>query len=199
MRILSLFSGIGGIDLAAQWAGMETVAFCEIEPYCQKVLAKHWPGVPIFPDVKQLTRQALEEAGVLSGGPIEIVAGGYPCQPFSLAGNRQGEDDDRHLWPEVKRILSEVQPSWFVGENVVGHVTLGLDQVLSDLEGEGFSSQPFIIPSCAVGAVHKRERIFIVANSTSKRWDSISKVKQNRCSGGGYGVTRIRRTPTQRN
>ncbi|MGG1662911.1 DNA cytosine methyltransferase [Brevibacillus sp. NRS-1366] len=170
MKMLSLFSGIGGIDLAAQWAGIETVAFCEIEPFCQKVLQKHWPEVPIFEDVRTMNKQQLIEQGVIRDGrAIDIICGGYPCQPFSLAGERKGEADDRHLWPEVSRLLQEVKPSWFVGENVAGHVTLGLDQVLSDLEGIGYTAEPFIIPACAVGADHRRDRVFIVANSNSQR------------------------------
>lgn len=162
MKMLSLFSGIGGIDLAAQWAGIETVAFCEIEPFCQKVLKKHWPNVPIFEDVKKLGKEALEDAGI---GRVDIVAGGYPCQPYSLAGERKGHEDDRALWPEMFRIISEVRPDWVVGENVAGHVSLGLDNTLSDLESVGYSCQAFVIPARAVGAVHSRERLFIVANA----------------------------------
>lgn len=166
MRKLSLFSGIGGIDLAAHWAGMETVAFCEREPFPQKVIRKHWPGVPIYDDVKNLNREVLEHDGIIGPGrSIDIVSAGYPCQPFSVAGDRKGEEDDRHLWPEVKRLIQEIRPSWFVGENVVGHVTLGLDEVLTDLDNIGYSSQSFIIPACAVNADHERERVFVVANA----------------------------------
>lgn len=168
VKMLSLFSGIGGIDLAAQWAGIETIAFCEIDPFCQKVLKKHWPAVPIFDDVKKLTKHSLIETGVLGNdGTIEIICGGYPCQPFSVAGERKGEEDDRHLWPEVRRLLQEIRPYWFLGENVTGHVTLGLDDVLSDLEGIGYTAEPFIIPAAAVGAFHRRDRLFIVAHLDS--------------------------------
>ncbi|MDD3156999.1 DNA cytosine methyltransferase [Anaeromusa sp.] len=166
MKMLSLFSGIGGIDLAAQWAGIETVAFCEIEPFCQKVLKKHWPNVPIFEDVKKLGREALEDAGI---GRVDIVAGGYPCQPYSLTGERKGHEDDRALWPEMFRIISEVRPDWVIGENVAGHVSLGLDNVLSDLESVGYSTQAFIVPACSVGGYHRRDRVFTVANIDSKR------------------------------
>jgi DNA-methyltransferase (dcm) len=160
----SLFSGIGGIDLAAHWAGMETVVFCEREPFPQRVLRKHWPHVPIIDDVREVTREELEKRGVLGNcRTIDIISAGYPCQPFSYAGKRRGAEDDRHLWPEVKRILSEIRPRWFVGENVAGHITLGLDDVLSDLENEGYTAQPFVIPAAAVYASHRRDRVFIVA------------------------------------
>lgn len=168
MKALDLFSGIGGISLAAEWAGIETVAFCEIEPFCQKVLKKHWPDVPIFDDVRKLNRQTLEERGV-DVGAIELISAGYPCQPFSVAGKREGERDDRHLWPEVYRLLKEINPTWFIGENVAGHVTLGLDQVLSDLEDINYSWETFIIPACGVNAPHRRYRVFIVANSNGLR------------------------------
>lgn len=166
MKALSLFSGIGGIDLASEWAGIETVAFCEREPFCQKVLAKHWPNIPIYDDVCTLTKERLEADGI---GTIDLIFGGYPCQPFSVAGKREGEDDDRFLWPEVKRLLEEIRPRWFVGENVAGHVTMGLDNVLSDLGNIDYSVQPFIIPACGVGAVHRRDRVFILSYTDSKR------------------------------
>jgi DNA (cytosine-5)-methyltransferase 1 len=166
MRMLSLFSGIGGIDLAAQWAGIETVAFCEIDPFCQKVLRKHWPEVPIFPDIKQLTKEVLDDAGITG---IDVVAGGFPCQPYSVAGKQRGKADDRHLWPEMRRVISESKPSWVVGENVANFVNMELDQALSDLERIGYSCQPLIIPACGVGADHERYRVFIVAHSDSQQ------------------------------
>ncbi|WP_199614685.1 DNA cytosine methyltransferase [Paenibacillus alkalitolerans] len=168
MKALSLFSGIGGIDLAGEWAGIETVAFCEREPFCQKVLNKHWPHVPIYDDVCTLTKERLIEDGI---GTIDLIHGGYPCQPFSHAGKREGENDDRHLWPEVRRLIETIKPRWFVGENVAGHVTLGLDDVLSDLGNIGYTAQPFIIPACAVDARHRRDRVFIVANANSARFE----------------------------
>lgn len=164
LKMLDLFSGIGGFSLAASWTGaIETVAFCEIEPYCQKVLHKHWPDVPIYPDIKQLRGEDI--------GTVDIVCAGYPCQPFSVAGKRRGAEDDRHLWPEVARILAEIRPSWFVGENVAGHVTLGLDDVLADLESLDYTAQAFVIPVAAVYASHRRDRVFIVADSNSIRRD----------------------------
>jgi len=163
MRKLSLFSGIGGIDLAAEWAGIETVAFCEREPFPRRVLEKHWPGRPIYDDVRTLTREKLEEDGII--GPtrtIDLISAGYPCQPFSSAGKRKGKDDDRHLWPEVARLLEEIRPRWFLGENVAGHITLGLDDVLSELESIGYAAQAFVIPAAAVGAPHRRDRVFVL-------------------------------------
>lgn len=170
MRKLSLFSGIGGIDLAAEWAGMQTVAFCEREPFPQKVLKKHWPDVPIYDDVKTLTKARLEEDGIIGDGrTIDIISGGYPCQPFSHAGQRKGQDDDRHLWPEYFRLLKEIKPRWVVGENVAGHISMGLDDVLSDLESAKYSTRAIVIPAAAVGARHRRERVFIVAHTYGER------------------------------
>ena len=157
MRVLSLFSGIGGLDLAAEWAGMTTVAFCERDKYCQKVLAKHWPGVPIFDDVTTLRGDQV--------GTVDLITGGYPCQPFSVAGKRRGKEDERYLWPEFMRLVRELEPAWVVGENVGGHVTNGLDDVCNGLEAEGYAVQPFVFPASAVGANHERERCFVLAHS----------------------------------
>ena len=133
--VLDLFSGIGGFSLGLTRAGMRTIAFCEIEEYPRSILRKHWPDVPIFEDVRNLHAEDLPEA-------VDLICGGYPCQPFSLAGKRKGKDDDRHLWPEVVRIIRELdattgKPTWGIFENVNGHVSMGLDQVLSDLENVG--------------------------------------------------------------
>ncbi|WP_244944323.1 DNA cytosine methyltransferase [Paenibacillus polymyxa] len=163
MNHLSLFSGIGGIDLACHWAGMKTIAFCEREPFPRAVLAKQFPGVPIYDDVCRLTAARLKEDGLLGPGrTIDLISAGYPCQPFSNAGKRKGTEDDRHLWPEVARILREIRPRWFIGENVAGHISLGLDDVLTELESIGYTGQAFVIPSAAVGAPHRRDRVFIV-------------------------------------
>ena len=165
MRHLSLFSGIGGIDLAAEWAGFTTVAFCEKDEYCQKVLKKHWPDVPIIEDVHDVNRDTIS-------GSIELISGGFPCQPFSHAGKRRGTADDRHLWPEMLRIIQEFKPTWVLGENVAGFKDLGLDIALSDLESIGYAVQTFDIPACAVDAPHRRDRVWIVANSisTGRSW-----------------------------
>lgn len=168
MNVLSLFSGIGGLDLAAEWAGMQTVAFCERDRFCQKVLAKHWPGVPCFDDVTTLKANNILET-------IDIVFGGYPCQPFSVAGNRKGKEDARYLWPEFSRIIDELRPSWVVGENVAGHITSGLDEVLCDLENKNYETKTFCIPACSIGAHHTRERVFAIAYASGNGRDDLKK------------------------
>lgn len=162
MNVLSLFSGIGGLDLAAEWAGMRTVAFCERDQFCQKVLRKHWPNVPIFDDVMTLKGSDIHE-------PVGLITGGFPCQPYSTSGKQLGRDDDRHLWPEYRRLVEELGPDWVVGENVVGIVNLELDNVLTDLESLGYATRAFDIPASAVGAFHERRRIAIVAHSKRQR------------------------------
>lgn len=162
MKVLDLFSGIGGFSLAAHWAGFETAAFCEQDKFCQKVLAKNFPGVPIFDDIKTLK-------GDQFNGSIDIVCGGFPCQPWSTAGKRRGAEDDRHLWPEMLRVVREARPRWVIGENVAGIIRMGLDAVLADLEAEGYTCQSFVIPACGVGAQHRRDRVWIVAYSEINR------------------------------
>lgn len=155
---LDLFSGIGGFSLGLERAGMHTVAFCEIDPYCRRVLAKHWPHTPIHEDIRKLTADAV--------GPVDLICGGYPCQPFSVAGKRGGEKDDRHLWPEMARLVDECRPAWVLGENVAGHISMGLDEVLSDLEGMDYAARAFVIPAAAVDAHHRRDRVWVVAHSS---------------------------------
>jgi DNA (cytosine-5)-methyltransferase 1 len=170
MKSIELFAGIGGITLAAEWAGIETVAFCEREPFCQKVLNKNWPNVPVFDDICTLSRKTLEEKGVIEkGGTIDVISGGFPCQPYSIAGKREGKEDDRDLWPEMFRIIKELKPTWVVGENVANFANMELDRTLFDLESIGYEWRTFILPAMAVGANHRRDRIFIVAYSDSKR------------------------------
>ena len=167
MRHVDLCSGIGGFALGFEWAGLsQPVLFCDIEPWSRQVLAKHWPDVTIAHDVKELA----SDAGRLVPD-CDILTAGYPCQPFSVAGQQRGAEDDRHIWPEIFAIVQAKRPAWCVFENVSGHITLGLDQVLSDLEGEGYAIQPFVIPACAVDAPHRRERVWIVGNAASKRQD----------------------------
>jgi len=158
MRVLDLFSGIGGFSLGLERAGMRTVAFCEIDPFCRAVLAKHWPGVPCHDDVRTIPTIG-----------CDLVAGGYPCQPFSHAGKRSGARDDRHLWPAMRRVIEQERPAWIIAENVTGHIALELDQVLADLEADGYACRALVIPACAVGAPHKRERVWILAHAHGER------------------------------
>ncbi len=176
MKVLDLFSGIGGFSLGLERAGMETVAFCEIEGYPRKVLKKHWPDVPIAGDIRKLTykrttQELVYDGGVIYVGTINAICGGFPCQPFSVAGKQRGKEDDRHLWPEMLRLICEIQPTWVIGENVAGFITMALDDVLSDLEREGYTCQAFVIPACAVNAIHRRDRVWIVAY-TNKQGES---------------------------
>ena len=159
MRHLDLFSGIGGFALAARWAGIETVAFCEIEEKCRDVLRKHWPTLPIHEDIRDLN------GGDYAG--IDIITGGYPCQPFSVAGSQKAQEDERHLWPQMLRVITQTKPTWAICENVYGHIKLGLDGVLHDLESIGYACQSFVVPALATGANHNRQRVFIVAYSSS--------------------------------
>ena len=158
---LSLFSGIGGLDLAAEWAGIKTVEQCEWADYPFKVLCKHWPDVPKWRDIHELTGDSFHERTGLR--TVDIISGGFPCQPFSVAGKRRGAEDDRYLWSEMCRVIAELRPTWVVGENVAGIVNMALDTVLSDLEAQGYAARTFIIPACGVGAPHRRYRAAIVA------------------------------------
>ena len=169
MRHLDLFSGIGGFSLGLEAVGFQTIGFCEKDEFCRKVLAKHWPDVPCFSDIKDLkystaTGLLWDGRQDIDGYPIDIITGGFPCQPFSQAGKRQGVADDRYLWPEMLRVIREVRPRWVLGENVAGIVKMALDQVLADLEGLGYTCQSFIVPACAVDAPHQRKRVWIVAH-----------------------------------
>lgn len=182
----SLFSGIGGAELAAEWMGWENVFHCEINPFGRKVLEYWYPNSISYEDI---TKTDFSEWR----GKVNVLTGGFPCQPFSVAGKRRGSDDDRYLWPEMLRVIREVQPSWIVGENVAGILTMVqpgeetcmgcqtnifgevdrkrvllrqeyvIEIICGDLEREGYSVQPFVIPACAVGAPHRRDRIWIVA------------------------------------
>ena len=167
---IDLFSGIGGFALACRWAGIETIAFCEIEKYAQRVLRKNFPGIRIFEDVRQFPATEFRKPFLLTGG--------YPCQPFSQAGKRRGAEDDRHLWPSMFGIIRTSRPTWILAENVAGHVTLGLDEVLADLEGEDYAVQPIIVPACAVDAPHRRDRVWILGNATSKLGDECGEYRE---------------------
>jgi DNA (cytosine-5)-methyltransferase 1 len=163
MRVLDLCSGIGGFSLGLQRAGMETVAFCEIDEFCRKILNKHWPDVPVFKDIKALANGS---EGLIP--ECDLICGGVPCQPFSVAGKQEGQGDtNRHLWPYMFEIVKQQKPAFVIVENVAGFVNMALDDVLSDLESEGYAAQSFVIPACAVDAKHRRDRVWIVAYSDS--------------------------------
>lgn len=178
MRVGSCFSGIGGLDLGLEWAGMKVEWQIEIDEYCGKILAKHWPNVPRFKDIRQVNPTNLS--------PVDLVVGGYPCQPFSIAGKRKGAADDRHLWPEMFRLIEGLKPAWILCENVAGHIKMGLDSVLSDLESIGYTTQPFVIPACAVDAPHRRDRVWIVAHHNGQRELQQSWSKQEQWERIGY-------------
>ena len=194
---VDLFSGIGGFALAAGWAGFRTICFCEIDPFCQEVLKARFGTVAdsegrkaqptksgglhaesggkdrwplLIPDIRALD-------GTRFRGAI-LLTGGFPCQPFSVAGKRKGKEDNRHLWPEMLRVISEARPAWVIGENVAGIVNMELEQVCFDLEAEGYEVQPVIIPACAVNAPHRRDRVWILG----RRQDADDP------EGGGFGV-----------
>lgn len=161
---LSLFSGIGGLDIAAEMAGFDTVGQCEFSDYPYKVLEKHWPHVPKWRDIRTLTGgNFYEKTGLQT---VDVISGGFPCQPFSVAGKRRGAEDDRYLWPEMLRVIDEIRPTWVVGENVAGIINMALDTVLSDMEGKGYAARTFVIPACATDAAHRRDRVAIVAHAS---------------------------------
>ena len=155
MNHISLFTGIGGIDLASEWAGFDTILQVENDPYCLQVLEKHWPTVERCTDIRSLNGRKYR-------GTIDLLSGGFPCQPYSGAGKRKAFSDDRDLWPEMFRIIQEVRPTWVLGENVANFTNLGLDRTISNLESEGYEVQTFNIPAVAVSAWHQRARIFVV-------------------------------------
>jgi len=164
----SLFSGIGGFDLAAKWMNWNNVFQVEIDNYCQKLLTKNFPDVTRYSDIREFD-------GKQYTGAIDIISGGFPCQPFSNAGQKQGKKDDRYLWPEMLRVIREIQPIAVLGENVPGIVGMELDNMQADLESEGYKTQSFIIPACGKNAKHKRDRVWIIAYSDSQRWKDEQK------------------------
>ena len=178
MRLLDLFSGIGGFSYAAEKliGGYETVAFCEMDEFCQKVLKKHWPQVPIFDDVRTLDASRL--------GRIDICTFGFPCQPVSQAGLQKAESDDRWLWDEIIRILQVSKPKWIIAENVKGLVSvedgLLLQNCISSLENEGYEIQPIIIPACAKNAPHRRDRVWIIGQNVDDTNDSTDRAKRGK-------------------
>jgi DNA (cytosine-5)-methyltransferase 1 len=167
MKHGSLFSGIGGFDLAAEWMGWENVFHCEWNEFGQKILKHYWPNAISYGDITKTDF-------TIHRGSIDIITGGFPCQPYSLAGKRKGKEDERHLWPEMLRAIREIQPSWIVGENVPGIINwsggLVFHEVQTDLEAEGYEVFPVILPACGVNAPHRRDRIWFVAHNNKNKY-----------------------------
>lgn len=187
MRIGSLFAGVGGLELGLEWAGVgHTVWQVEREPFCRQVLAKHWPDAERFDDVRTV--------GAHNLAPVEVICGGYPCQPFSQAGRRAGSDDERHLWPEFARIIRELRPRFAVLENVAGHLSLGFGEVLGDLASLGYDAEWSCVRASDVGARHRRERVFVIAWQADGRHmgDAVSERRTGRKPVAGNGGARAR-------
>lgn len=188
MKLISLFSGIGGFELAAEWVGWKPVLSCEINDFGRKVLTHYWPDSYHHDDIKTLTIETINDEltkrfGTDWNSNNIILTGGFPCQPYSVAGKRLGKEDERHLWPEMLRIIQAVQPKWIVGENVSGLVNwsngLVFDEVQTDLEAAGYEVIPFILPACSVNAPHRRDRIWFIAYSASNGYDAKSTKRNN--------------------
>jgi DNA (cytosine-5)-methyltransferase 1 len=177
MRHGSLFSGIGGFDLAAEWMGWENIFHCEWNKFGQQVLKYYWPKAISYEDITKTDF-------TIHRGNIDIITGGFPCQPYSSAGKRLGKEDERHLWPEMLRAIREVQPSWVVGENVRGLTNwnggMVFDEVQAELEAQGYEVLPFLLPACAVNAPHRRDRIWFVAHSKSNGWNGRERKQRER-------------------
>ena len=168
LKIFDTFSGIGGFSLGLESTGFyKTIAFCEQDEFCQTILKKHWPDVPIFSDIKDLDYQKLPD--------FDVLTGGVPCQPFSIAGKKKGTEDDRHLWPSMLEIITRKRPSVVIIENVTGIISIFLDQLLLDLENENYTARSFVLPAIAFDAPHRRDRIWIIAYSKSNVANTTSK------------------------
>jgi len=165
MKCGHLFNGISGFGLAASWMGWENYMHCEIDPFCNKIMKKHFPNSIEHGDIKTTDF-------TIYRGIIDVLTGGFPCQPYSAAGKRKGESDNRNLWPEMLRAIYEIQPTWIVGENVRGIINwdggVAFNKIQFDLEIEGYEILPFLLPACSIGASHQRERVWFVAYKSNQ-------------------------------
>jgi DNA (cytosine-5)-methyltransferase 1 len=185
MTLGSLFDGISGFPLAASWCGIETKWVSEIDDYCLKVSKKNFPNAIQYGDIKEIGKGRKWEPEY-----VDIISGGFPCQPFSVAGNQQGKEDNRYLWPEMLRVITEVKPRWVIGENVPGIINMALDEVLASLENEGYKTETFIIPACSIGGPHRRDRVWIIAYTglpESQGWEKFKKGQQLNGRGQTWG------------
>lgn len=171
----SLFSGIGGFDLAASWMGWDNVFQCERDPFCRKALRYYWPETVCYEEIRKFSGEKFKSG-------VDVLTGGFPCQPFSVAGKRKGTADDRFLWPEMCRIIGEIQPCWIVGENVHGLLNwkrgLVFEQVQADLEAQGYEVWSYVLPAAGVGAPHRRDRVWIIAHADRHRCEQHSEPAQ---------------------
>jgi len=197
MRHVDLFSGIGGFALAAQWAWKEeyeNVAFCDIEPFAQQILKLRFKNPKIYGDIRDIKGADL--------GTVDLLTGGFPCQPFSVAGKQRGKEDERFLWGEMFEVIKQCQPTWIIGENVAGIINMALDDVLSDLEGEGYETRTFVIPACAVNAPHRRDRVWIIAYSDSfgrmERKHEVNPAQRNEAQHGVSGCIENATNPSNK-
>jgi DNA (cytosine-5)-methyltransferase 1 len=182
LKVLDLFSGLGGFSLGLERTGyFKTIAFCEIDKYCSLILDKHWKGIKIYNDVRKINKEQFDTDGIEYP---DIITGGFPCQPFSVAGKQKGTGDDRHLWPEMFRIIKTFKPKFVIGENVKGLINIQdgvvFETVCTDLESEGYEVQAFNIPAAGVGAPHRRERIWILATLGNSELNGSSTTKITR-------------------
>ena len=189
LRCGHLFAGIGGFDLAAEWMGWENVFHCENNPFCKRILNYYWPNAISYDDITKTDFS-------IHRGQIDLLTGGFPCQPYSTAGKRKGTEDERHLWPEMLRAIREIKPRWIVGENVAGLISwnrgLVFNEVQTDLEAEGYQVQPVLLPACAVNAPHRRDRVWFISRlipNSSNNGPFRNKESEKRCCGESEGIS----------